>query len=128
MQPIEIGAKCNIQDGVIIQTLGGTHITIGRQTSLAHGCIIHGLCTLGQECFVGFKAVVYNATLEDGVFISAGTVVQWVDLVEKAFVPAVIAVLSREDVVRLASTTCFTDRKFMRHLLFKIYNCIGNKL
>ena len=47
VQSIEIGDECNIQDGVIVHALGGTHVTIGRQTSLAHGCIIHGPCTLG---------------------------------------------------------------------------------
>ena len=76
VQPIEIEAQCNVQDGVIIRALGGTQMTVGQRTSLAHGCIIHGPCTLGQECFVGFRAVIYNAALEDGAFISTGAVVQ----------------------------------------------------
>ena len=113
VQPIDIGAECNIQDGVIVHTLGGTHVTIERQTSLAHGCIIHGPCTLGQECFVGFRAVIYDAILGDGTFISTGTVVQGVDLVANAFVPPTVAVLSRENVVKLVSTTSPDDREFM---------------
>ena len=80
VEPIEIGAQCNIQDGVIIHALVGTKVTIGRRTSLAHGCIVHGPCTLGNGCFVGFGAVVYNAALADGVFLGAGCVVQGVDL------------------------------------------------
>ena len=114
---IEIGAECNIQDGVIIHALGGTHVTIGRQTSLAHGCIIHGPCTIGQECFVGFRAVVYNAALEDGAFITTGAVIQRVDLVANAFVPAAVAVSSREDVTKLVSTTSPANREFMKKVV-----------
>jgi len=130
VQPIEIGAECNIQDGVIVHALGGTQVTVGQRTSLAHGCIIHGPCTIGQSCFIGFRTVVYKATLGDSVFINAGAVVQGVDLVEKAFVPASVAVLSRENVVRLVSTTSPADCKFMEKIvtanlaLAKGYICI----
>ena len=113
VQPIEIGPQCDVQDGVIIHALGGTQVTVGQRTSLAHGCIIHGPCTIGQGCFIGFRAVIYNATLEDGAFIDAGAVVQGVDLVANSFVPATVAVLSREDVVRLVSTTSPANCEFM---------------
>ena len=133
VQPIEIGAGCNIQDGVIVHALGGTGVMIGRRTSLAHGCIIHGPCTIGQGCFVGFRAVVYNATLENGVFVGTGAVVQGVDLVENAFVPAGAAILSGEDIEKSVSTTGSADREFMEKvikanlLLAKGYNRSGQE-
>ena len=114
---IEIEAECNVQDGVIIHALGGTHVKIGRRTSLAHGCIIHGPCTLGQECFVGFRAVVYNAALEEGAFISAGSVVQQVDLVANAFVPPAVAVSSGEDIAKLVTATTPANREFMKKVV-----------
>ena len=114
---IEIGPQCNVQDGVVIHALGGTHVTVGRRTSLAHGCIVHGPCNLGKDCFVGFRAVVYKASLEDGVFINAGAVVQGIDLVANSFVPAAVAVLSGEDVKRFVSTTSPTDREFMEKVV-----------
>ena len=116
-QPIKIGSQCNVQDGVIIHALGGTQVTIGQQTSLAHGCIIHGPCTIGQGCFIGFRAVVYKALLEDGVFISAGAVVQGIDLAANSFVPAAVAILSGEDVTTLVSTTSPTDCEFMKKVV-----------
>lgn len=116
VQPIQIGAQCNIQDGVIIHALAGTQVTVGQRTSLAHGCIIHGPCTIGQSCFIGFRAVVYKATLGNGVFINAGAVVQEVDLVANAFVSAAVAVLSREDITRLVSTTSPADREFAERI------------
>jgi len=130
-QPVEIEAECNIQDGVIVHALGGTRVTVGSRTSLAHGCIIHGPCSLGQGCFVGFRAVVYNASLENGAFVDTGAVVQGVDLAKNAFVPAAVAVLSGEDVKRLVSTTTSADRKFMEKvantnlLLAKGYSDLG---
>jgi len=117
VKPIEIGSECNVQDGVIIHALGGTQVTIGRRTSLAHGCIVHGPCTIGQSCFIGFRAVIYKASLEDGVFVSTGAIVQGVDLVANAFVPPAVRVLSREDVVRLVSTTSPADCKFMEKIV-----------
>jgi carbonic anhydrase/acetyltransferase-like protein (isoleucine patch superfamily) len=114
---IEIAAECNIQDGVIIHALGGTQVTIGRQTSLAHGCIIHGPCSIGQGCFVGFRAVVYNAALEDGAFITTGAVVQGVNLAPNALVPAAVAVTSGEDVAKLVSTTTPANREFMKKIV-----------
>jgi carbonic anhydrase/acetyltransferase-like protein (isoleucine patch superfamily) len=132
VQPVEIEAECNVQDGVTIHALGGTRVTIGRRTSLAHGCIIHGPCSVGQECFVGFRSVVYNAALENGVFISTGAVVQGVDLVENAFVPVGIAVLSGKDAGELVETSS-ADREFMKKvinanlLLAKGYNRPGEE-
>ena len=117
VQPIEIEAQCNVQDGVIIHALGGTRVTIRRRTSLAHGCIIHGPCSLGQGCFIGFRAVIYNAILGDGAFVSTGAVVQGVDLVANAFVPPTVAVLSTKDVVRLVSVTSPADCKFMEKVV-----------
>ena len=114
VQPIEIAAQCNVQDGVIIHALGGTQVTVGKRTSLAHGCIIHGPCTIGQGCFIGFRAVIYNAALEDGVFIGTGAVVQGVDLAENAYVPPTGAIMSKEDVAKHVSTTSPTDCEFMK--------------
>ena len=102
---IEIAAECNIQDGVIIHALAGTKVKIEQQTSIAHGSIIHGPCTLGQNCFIGFKAVVYNAKVEDGAFISPNAVVQQVDLPANTFVPPTAAVTSPQDIDKLTKIT-----------------------
>jgi len=62
---IVIGSGCNIQDNVVIHALGGSAVIAGKNTSLAHGCIVHGPCTLGDNCFIGFGSVVFNCTLGD---------------------------------------------------------------
>ncbi len=117
VHPVEIAAQSNVQDGVIIHALGGTPVTIGQRTSLAHGCIIHGPCTIGNNCFIGFRAVVYKASLADGVFINAAAVVQAVDLPANSFVPAAAAILTSRDTATLTTTTTPADREFMEKII-----------
>ncbi len=104
VKPIVLEAECNVQDGVIIHALAGTEVMVGPRTSLAHGAIVHGPCSLGERCFVGFGAVVFRATMGSGVFISARAVVQEADVPDNLFVPSSMAV-SQDVVGRLRTTT-----------------------
>ena len=117
VEAIEIAEQCNVQDAVIIHALAGTRVTVGRRTSLAHGCIVHGPCSIGENCFIGFRAVVYKAKLESGVFINAGAVVQGVDLATKSLVSANAAVLSDEDVIKLVGKTDTAEDEFMQKVV-----------
>ncbi len=67
-----IGYGCNIQDNVIIHALTNTKVMIGDYTSLSHGCIVHGPVEVGMNCFIGFGAVIFDCSIEDGCFVSAG--------------------------------------------------------
>lgn len=62
---IIIGAECNIQDNVVLHAVSGSELNIGRGTTLAHGCIVHGPCAIGEGCFIGFGSVVFQSTLMD---------------------------------------------------------------
>ena len=117
VSPIAIGPESNVQDGVIIHALAGTRVTIGRRTSLAHGCIIHGPCRIGQTCFIGFRAVVYQAQLGDGVFVGAGSVIQNIDLVSEVLIPPGVSVLSKEDVLRLSGVTGPAEQIFVEKVI-----------
>ncbi|MFH1717107.1 MAG: hypothetical protein ABIF19_07135, partial [Planctomycetota bacterium] len=117
VSPIEVGPECNIQDGVIIHALGGTRVTIGCRTSLGHGCIVHGPCTLGEGCFVGFGAHVFDATLGDGVYIGTGAVVQGVELAERSLVPPAAPILSQDHVIRFVGTTSPAERMFIERVV-----------
>jgi carbonic anhydrase/acetyltransferase-like protein (isoleucine patch superfamily) len=66
---IIISDNCNIQDRVIIHALGNSKVVIGENTSLSHGCIIHGPCKIGKGCFIGFGSVVFRSELKDRVFV-----------------------------------------------------------
>jgi carbon dioxide concentrating mechanism protein CcmM len=82
--PFHISADTNLQDGVILHGLEHGRILvdgreysiyIGRRVSCAHGSLIHGPCRLGDNVFVGFNAIVFNAIVDGGCYISAGALV-----------------------------------------------------
>ena len=114
---ITIGAKCNIQDGVIIHALAGTPVTVGQRTSLSHGCIVHGPVTLGDDCFIGFGSKIFRASLADGVYVGTNAVVQGVDLAERSFVPACAAILSAADVANFVATVGQVEIEFMQKVV-----------
>ncbi len=84
---VVIHSNCNIQDRVVIHALEGTHVEIGENTSLSHGCIVHGPCKIGDRCFIGFGAVIFNANLGNGVIVKHLAVVEEVKIPSKRIVP-----------------------------------------
>lgn len=73
---IEIGKKCNIQDGVIIHgTYQKSKTILEDNVSVGHGAVLHG-CHIKGNVLVGMKAVIMdNAIVESNVIIGAGAVV-----------------------------------------------------
>ena len=94
IEPIVIGESTNVQDCAILHALGGTGVTIGRRTSIAHAAVIHGPCQIGAECFVGFNSVVFHATLGNGVVVMHQALVEWAVVREGRLVPSMTAVRS----------------------------------
>lgn len=115
--PIEIGSECNVQDGVIIHALAGTEVVVGRRSSLGHGCIIHGPCTVGEGCFVGFGAKLFDATLGDGVYVGMGAVIQGVELASESLVPPTAPILSQDHVIKYISAASPADHAFMEKVV-----------
>jgi len=114
--PIEIGADCNVQDGVIVHALAGTEVKIGRRTSMAHGSIIHGPCVMQADCFVGFRAVLFDVELAEGVFIGAGATVCHVQLPAHRLVPEGTVIRSSEEAATLNETGP-AERAFMKKVI-----------
>ena len=112
VMPIFIGEEVNIQDGVIIHSHGGTSVTIGARSSIAHGVTIHGPCTIGEECFLAVRATIYNATLEDNVWVGMAAAVMRSKLEQFTYVPSGAIVRSKHDlgVVRIVSDS---ERQYM---------------
>lgn len=79
---IVIGKRSNIQDGSVLHVTrksehnpNGNPLIIGDDVTVGHLCMLHG-CTLGNRILVGMGSIIMDgATVEDDVFIGAGTVV-----------------------------------------------------
>jgi carbonic anhydrase len=82
--PFLICQNTNLQDGVIVHGLlegrvteGGKEysVYIGSNVTCAHGCIVHGPCKLENNVFIGFGAIIYNAIVGEGSYISINALV-----------------------------------------------------
>lgn len=114
--PIRINEAVNIQDGVIIHSDPGATVTIGSKTSVAHGVIIHGPCTVGRECFLALGASLYKATLEDHVWLGIGAIAKLVTLPSFTRVPAGSVIRERPEVLGLRLVTD-AERTYMDEVL-----------
>lgn len=116
VKPIVIEAQCNVQDGVIIHALAGTSVKIGPRTSVTHGSIVHGPCILGEQCFIGFGATLYNIKAGNDVFVAARAIVQDVDLPAKTFVPPGSSAICPKQVSELGLIGA-SETKFMKKVV-----------
>ena len=67
---IEIGARTNIQDFVLIHVGATTPTIIGDDCSITHHATLHG-CKLGDKCLVGINSSVANKTNADFYVLNA---------------------------------------------------------
>ncbi len=123
--PFFIGAGTNLQDGVTLHALAHGNVTqdgqsysiyIGRQTNCTHGCLVHGPCKIGDRVFVGFRTIVFSATVGDGCYISPNAIITGgVTLPANRFVPAAMVVDTQAKADNLPPTTQ-TEREFSREV------------
>jgi carbonic anhydrase/acetyltransferase-like protein (isoleucine patch superfamily) len=71
---IRIGARSNVQDGVVIHVMHETHPTaVGDDVTIGHGAIVHG-CTVGSRVLIGMGAILLNGvTVGEDSIVAAGT-------------------------------------------------------
>ncbi|MEE4240375.1 MAG: hypothetical protein V2I36_02840 [Desulfopila sp.] len=101
VEAIVIEPEVNIQDGVIIHALGGSPVRVRRGASLAHGAVVHGPCEVGENCFIGFKSVVFQAKLGKGVVVQHQALVEGVTIADGRHVPSMTAVLTQDEAQQL---------------------------
>lgn len=103
--PFYIGDNTNVQDGVVIHALKQKWVRvhneewavyIGSHVSLAHQALVHGPCYIGDDTFVGFKAVVHDSIVGKGCYIGIGAVVVGVEIPDERYVPHGAIIDSKE--------------------------------
>ncbi len=112
---IQIDDEVNIQDGVIIHSDPGASVIIGAKTSVAHGAIVHGPCTIGQECFIAVRATLYKVTMEDHVWVGIGAIAKLVTLQSFIRIPAGTVIRDRPEVLALRLVSD-KERKYMEEV------------
>ena len=76
VQPIRIGERTNIQDGVVVHgTSGKSPVIIGDDVTIGHCAIVHG-AVINSNCLIGMGAIVLDdAEVGENCIVGAGTVV-----------------------------------------------------
>lgn len=108
--PFFIGSNTNVQDGVVIHALKNKWVKVagqewavyvGKNVSIAHNALVHGPCYIGDDTFIGFKAVVHDSVVGAGCYIGIGAIVVGVEIPDGRFVPHGMIVDSADAVARL---------------------------
>ncbi|MDD7910532.1 gamma carbonic anhydrase family protein [Pseudovibrio exalbescens] len=72
---IRVGQRSNVQDGAVLHTDPGYHLTIGENCTIGHKAILHG-CAIGDRSLVGMGATVLNgAQIGENCIIGANALV-----------------------------------------------------
>jgi carbonic anhydrase len=105
-QPLFVGDKSNVQDGVVIHALetemngqaveknlcevdGKKYgVYVGCRVSLAHQVQIHGPAVVMDDTFVGMKALVFKARVGKQCVLEPGSIVMGVTVEDGRYVPA----------------------------------------
>lgn len=74
---IRIGARSNLQDGVIVHVENGVYPTLLEEdVSVGHGAILHG-CTIRRGALIGMGAKLLNdVEVGEGALVAAGAVLR----------------------------------------------------
>ncbi len=102
---IIVGKGSNVQDNVVIHALSNSEVAIGSATSLAHGCIVHGPCRIGEGCFIGFGAVVFDCEISNDTLILYNSTVRGVTIPSEKVVPDGTIITQQDDVERVEDIT-----------------------
>ncbi len=73
--PIVIGRQARIGSRVTFHALKGTRIDVGDFVTIGEEAVVHGPVRVGNAVAIGAGAVVFQATVEDGVEIRPGATV-----------------------------------------------------
>ena len=113
---IIINDNCNIQDRVIIHGLEHSVVAVDAHTSLAHGSIIHGPCSIGANCFIGFGSVVFKAEISNGVVIKHNCCIENVPIPPDSLIASGSIITAEEDTANVKKTSA-ADRTFAQKVV-----------
>lgn len=113
-QPICLGNDVNVQDGVVIHALethtcrqplepifwGGDGeclgVCIGDRVSLAQQCQIHGPALVGDDTFIGLRALIFRAIVGRKCVIEPRALVMGVTIDDGRYIPAGALITTQE--------------------------------
>ncbi|MCF4173834.1 carbonate dehydratase [Vibrio sp. McD22-P3] len=133
MEAIVIKRDTNIQDGVVIHSKAGASVIVGERTSIAHRSIVHGPCEVGNDVFIGFNSVVFNAVIGEGCVVRHNCVIDGLNLPQHFHVPPMTNIGADFDLNSISKVppeySAFSESVVSaNHTLVQGYRRIANEL
>jgi carbonic anhydrase/acetyltransferase-like protein (isoleucine patch superfamily) len=97
VHPVIIEEDACVQDGVVIHGRSGTDLRIGPRCNISHGVIVHGPADIKADSFVAIRAVVYDAVLEESVWVGVGAIIMRTRVPANTWIPAGSIIRSDQD-------------------------------
>ncbi|MCG9626626.1 carbonate dehydratase [Vibrio mediterranei] len=133
MEAIVIKRDTNIQDGVVIHSKAGASVIVGERTSIAHRSIVHGPCEVGNDVFIGFNSVVFNAVIGERCVVRHNCVIDGLNLPQHFHVPPMTNIGADFDLNSISKVppeySAFSESVVSaNHTLVQGYRRIANEL
>lgn len=72
---IEIGERCNVQDGAVLHTDAGIPLILGNGVTVGHRAMLHG-CRVGHNTLIGIGSTVLNhAVIGENSVVGANSLI-----------------------------------------------------
>ena len=71
---VELGENVSIWHMAVLRGDSG-RITVGANTNIQDGCVLHEETTLGEGCTVGHRAILHGCTVGKNCLIGMGAIV-----------------------------------------------------
>ncbi|NLX57008.1 MAG: gamma carbonic anhydrase family protein [Planctomycetaceae bacterium] len=96
-EPIDVGARSNIQEHCVLHTDPAYPLTISQECTVGHAAVLHG-CWIGAQSLIGIGAIVLNgARIGRHCLIGAGTLVpEGMEVPDRSLVVGVPGRIHRE--------------------------------
>lgn len=115
---ITIGSGCCIQDLAIMHVHAQNSLSVGDDTVINHGAIIHGTTSIGRNCFIGAKSVITHAFLGDNVFTRVMSVIETVNIASERYIDINSVINSQDAADRLRPITA-KELEFMKQAVME---------
>jgi carbonic anhydrase/acetyltransferase-like protein (isoleucine patch superfamily) len=115
---ITIGSGCCIQDLAILHVHAENSISVGDDTVINHGAIIHGTTAIGRNCFIGAKSVITHAFLGDNVFTRVMSVIETVNIASDRYIE-INAVINTQDAADRLRQITAKELEFMKRAVLE---------
>ena len=132
---VTIGDESSVQDGAVVVGLSNFHsfgslgkphgVKIGSRTTIGAQAQVHAPARVGDNVFIGMRALVFDSEVGNGCVIQPGAIVMGVRLPASRSVPANLVVIDQDAAEALPEVTSSDPFKRLHEMMIAVYSEMG---